>query len=262
MSAWRKRYASSRPGRAASRSLRARLQQSARRRRSGRRQARARRSAERTKCLPATAAHSSTHAFLGRQPVETRGDERLDRRRNRIRRAALRQHRGHLLEVERIPLGRLRDPSTRGRVERPLLSDLVEECVRLLLGQRLEQSRRRRVASASPDARRADPVVRGRAGGPVRRASSRRGTRAGRAASARPSGCPRRARRAAARARPPRAGDAPPRTSRRRSCDAIGPTTPRTRAATSSPSSACRERRRGRPRRCRARRRSRPAARR
>ena len=76
--------------------------------------------------------------LVRRKSVETRGDQRVDRRRDCVGRTALRQHRRHLLEVERVALGRLRDVLARGCVERPLLRDFIEQSVRLLVGERLE----------------------------------------------------------------------------------------------------------------------------
>ena len=76
--------------------------------------------------------------FLCGQAVEPRCDERVDRRRDGVRRPALREHCGHLFEVERVALSGVRDALPRGRVERPLLCDLVEQQARLVLGQRLQ----------------------------------------------------------------------------------------------------------------------------
>jgi hypothetical protein len=74
-----------------------------------------------------------------RQAVESRRDERVDRRRDALQRTALREHRRHLLEVERIALRRLGDVLARGRVERPLQRDLVQQLAGLLVGERLER---------------------------------------------------------------------------------------------------------------------------
>ena len=73
-----------------------------------------------------------------RKPVEARRDQRVNRRRNRVRRTALREHRRHLLEIERVAFGGFGDARAGVPVERPFLSDLVEQLVRLLLRQRLE----------------------------------------------------------------------------------------------------------------------------
>ena len=59
----------------------------------------------------------------------------MNRRRDRIGRPAFGQHCRHLLDVERIALGRFLDLTSRRLVERPFLAELVEQGVRLGIGE-------------------------------------------------------------------------------------------------------------------------------
>ena len=131
-------------------------------------------------------------AFVGLEPVDARGEERVDRRRHLVLAGPriVGQHREHLLDEERVALGRLDDPPAEPGRQVVLPEQRVDEAVRLDRLQRLELDERSAQVRRSPRraARRTDPGGRGRRSGSGRRSRSRRGTRAGRATSRRPSG--------------------------------------------------------------------------
>ena len=129
-------------------------------------------------------------ALFVRKPVESGGEQCLDRRGHLVRRRAVREHREQLLDEEGIALRDLADART---------PSFVERRARRAGSRSARRTRRPSSGSsviASPlharAARRAGPVERGRRGAWARRASSRQRARSGRAAGARPSGCPRR----------------------------------------------------------------------
>ncbi len=82
------------------------------------------------------------HGALGRlELVEPRGEQRLDRRRHRdVPVARLLHERDHLLDEQRVPLGRLPDPVDQACVD---VAEAFDHRVRVFGTKRLEQHRRR-----------------------------------------------------------------------------------------------------------------------
>ena len=117
----------------------------------------------------------------------------MNRRRYREigdRRAVLGHHRQHLLDEERIALGRSGDPSEHRRADLGIPAQKLEQRLRLRLGERLQPDLGRRSASkrTSRGGGRGAPDGRGTRSGSAPPGSSRRGTRSGRGRSARPTG--------------------------------------------------------------------------
>ena len=158
-----------------------------------------------------------------------RARERLDRRRDRdglqiagrhpvavlaVEQAVVDEHPEHLLDEERVALGRAVTRSwTSGRLSP---AQEVRTSSPILLAQRLEQDRRRVELAAAPAGRSSSSSGRARQTSRIgRRATSRRCARRGRGTSARPIAGRRRRRRAAVRAPAPRTASGRPRRSRR-----------------------------------------------
>ena len=76
-------------------------------------------------------------ALAGPEPVETRGEQRPQRRR-RLEQAGLSDVRDELLEEERISLGRCDEPTAGLLVEDGIREQMLDERVRLRIGERLE----------------------------------------------------------------------------------------------------------------------------
>ena len=99
--------------------------------------------APRENSLPTTAARSSTASLERLELVEARGEQRLDRRRDACSAVvALREHRDHLLDEERVALGRLGDARARRASSGQSGRELGEQLRGLVVGQRLERERR------------------------------------------------------------------------------------------------------------------------
>ena len=95
--------------------------------------------APRWKTWPSTAPRSSTPRSAAVELVEARGEQRLDRRRDRdFAIAALGCHRDHLLDEQRVAAGRLEDPA-RGAPRSTPSGERVDELGRLVRRERLEQ---------------------------------------------------------------------------------------------------------------------------
>ena len=196
--------------------------------------------------LPSTAPRSITRTLLGVEPVQTRGEQEVDRGRDRHVREVLDRaprpvlrsggvrRRSTSRASPRRTAGSPRPPRGSGRARslrdvRPP-EEVVDEQRGLVARERLQQDRAWRSSCRRPSPRgcRAARAARGTGPAPRRRASSRRDARSGPASSAPPSGCRRRPRPRAARARgargpcgrprrrPPSHPEAPSRTGRRR----------------------------------------------
>ena len=88
-------------------------------------------------------------ALLNAQPVEARREERLDRRREREQRVlvcAFRDHRGHLLGVERVSVRGLRNPFLRLAAR----AEAIEQLQRVRPRERRQGQRRFSAAPAQP----------------------------------------------------------------------------------------------------------------
>ena len=86
-----------------------------------------------------------------RQPVDARGEERLDRRRNGDCLQALsRGHREHLFDEQWVALGRVEDPRAQLGRDPGLAREAVDQRLRLPGAERLEQQRRRVQLAARP----------------------------------------------------------------------------------------------------------------
>ena len=173
------------------------------------------------KTRPSTEPRSITRCSSGGEPIQPRLKQSGDRRRHgQVRQVAGRpptrrrlgseqavvdQHRDHLLDEQRVALGRLHHPCRHRRRVYP-----TGRAARRSAGR--TPPRRavrggawwRRPAVPSPAGRPAAPGAPCRPGGSARLASTRRCARSDRAVPARPSGCPRTRRRAVARRRGPR----------------------------------------------------------
>ncbi len=83
-------------------------------------------------------------ALLGLELVDTRGEQRLDRRWHDdlgILRAL--EHRHHLLHEERVPPGRTKNTGPEGSVDQPARQTVVHQQLTGILGKRLEPKRQR-----------------------------------------------------------------------------------------------------------------------
>ena len=104
-------------------------------------------------------------SFAGLEPVEAGGEQCVDRRRHGHRGEIARrgpapvltdeqtvvdQHRQHLLDEERIALRRLRDalPDLLGQLD--LTDEVLDQAAAFVIGERLEQDRRRVQLAAAP----------------------------------------------------------------------------------------------------------------
>ena len=96
------------------------------------------------------------HALFGVEPVQTRGEQELDRRRNchvgqifdrppppvlKPQQTVVDEHPQYLLHKQRITLGRVEDPGASGRRDVGLAKQVVDQAGDLVAGQRLEQDR-------------------------------------------------------------------------------------------------------------------------
>ena len=89
--------------------------------------------------------------FVVAEPVEARLKQRLNRRRDGRRGAALLvDHRDHLLDEQRVPVGGREDPAADLAVERRAVEQVVEELVDVARRKRLEQDRRCVRLAAAP----------------------------------------------------------------------------------------------------------------
>ena len=75
----------------------------------------------------------------------------MNRRWNRVCGPALREHRRHLLDIERVAFCRLLDARASLGIERPFLADLVEQSICLFIGERRKHD--------SGDVRRRQPAL-------------------------------------------------------------------------------------------------------
>ena len=104
-------------------------------------------------------------ALLRVEPVQTRGQQQLDRRRDRevrevvdgapraileSQQAVVDQHADHLLDEQRIPLRGREDPFARGARQVGVAQQVVEQRARLVAGERFEQDRGRVHLAAAP----------------------------------------------------------------------------------------------------------------
>ena len=155
----------------------------------------ARATALRWKPRPSTAARSTTARSDGGRRVDARGEQRLDRR---GRPAALRRlvaHRDDLLEEERVALGRREHALGVGRPAMPVpAASSASSSGGVVVGQRAERDDGPCCGPAAPVRPALEQLGPGEADQQQRDAAGdgRRRARAGRAASARPSGCRRR----------------------------------------------------------------------
>ena len=92
------------------------------------------------------------YAALGRiELIETRGKQRLDRRRHDdLAVAGLGDHREHLLDEEWVAFGRLTDPLAQSFREHGIAEEPLDQLVGLVRGERLEQDRGRIELAACP----------------------------------------------------------------------------------------------------------------
>ena len=159
--------------------------------------------------------------------------------------AVVDEHREHLLDEERIPLGRVGDAGSDLLGELGLADEVRDELRAFVFRQRLEEHGRRVELSAAP--RWADIEELGSSHAEKQDghslATSRRGARRDRGTSPRPNGCRRTPRRAAAGRRGPRRIVGSPGSSPRRRCRTRTGRAPRSSAATmrsasSSPASS------------------------
>ena len=177
-------------------------------------------------------------ALLGLEPVDARGEQRLDRRRHGVVGA-----RGRRAKCASSCSTKSGLPSavatTRSRSSgASSCGERVDELVRVVVAERLEHDERRARRAAPPRtaARRRGRAAQCRARRSARRWRRRRRTRRGRAAPGRPSGCRRRRARAAASRRASRRAGGTPRRSRRASRRRWrSPTAPATSRAATSP---------------------------
>ncbi len=144
-------------------------------------------------------------------------EERVNRRGHALvcRVGVVGEHREHLLDEQRVALGRVDDAAAELRSDVPLVHQPVDQLLGLRVAQRSRARRASYAAGVRPrtGGRRRGRGGRGRAAGSAHRSRSRARTRAGRAASARPSGCRPRRRRAAVQPRASRtAGGTPTRS--------------------------------------------------
>ena len=80
-----------------------------------------------------SSAEHGTDEVAGRRPAALLADKQ----------AVVDQHREHLLDEERIPLGGVRDPGPDLRLRARPADEVLDQRAALVLGQRLEQDRRR-----------------------------------------------------------------------------------------------------------------------
>ncbi len=87
-------------------------------------------------------------ALLRLEPVDARGEERLDRRRHRVGLGVVAEVREQLLDEERVPFRGRDDPLA--QLRRELVRERVDELVRVVVAERLEDDERRAPTRRSP----------------------------------------------------------------------------------------------------------------